>query len=161
MFCKIRRDQLPRLDYSSEVGMRQESRRHCPRRNCPMPGCLSLPITRMRESFSFAVRPDRTTGRVAPFAFRLRHTGTHVRSWHGMKDDHRIRLHPPCAEWVGSRWEYWNSQLCPASKKNFGFPWSRRLTPCWSGRRSPVSVLLDAAVRWTARCAASGTELQL
>ncbi len=31
---------------------------------------------------------------------------------------------------VGGLWECWSSPRCPASNRTFGFPCSRKLTPC-------------------------------
>ena len=60
---------------------------------------------------------------------------------------HQRRDPPPCANWVGSPWACWSSPRCPASRRVLGPRGPGDGRPAGGWRRSPVSVLLDAAVR--------------
>ena len=64
---------------------------------------------------------------------------------HGVSsvDDATIR----CASWVGSPWECWSSRAAQHRRRTLGPPGPRDRGPAGGGRRCPVPVLLDAAVR--------------
>ena len=53
----------------------------------------------------------------------------------------------PMANWGGSPWACWSSPRCPASTRSAGYPGPGDRRPAGGGRRCPVSVPLDAAVR--------------
>ena len=94
---------------------------------CPV--CLPMhPISRLSRSTAM---------------YGHRHVGPGAGHGVSSVDDPTI----PCASWSGRPWEYWSSPRCPASTRSSGSRWSETPTPAGVGRRRPVPVPLDAAVR--------------